>query len=260
MKRYLILLLNLARYSYVASLEYRFQYVVRVLRIIVEFGLTFLFINTFYQKTAVIGNWSKYEMLLLDGIFTIVFSSVFMFINGNLQELADEKIINGQLDGILVKPVDSQFLISFERMHIQNLWRIGGGILLAMYAWSKINITIGYVEILTFVVTLISGMVIQYSVLFIISVLSFWTYTTEPEIMTETALSIAHYPLDIFSKKAVRWLTIIPIIFISTVPTRALLGRFDILTWISPVAAVAVLLLSRRFFHFALRHYSSASS
>ncbi len=258
--RYLILLVKIAKYSYIASLEYRFQYVVRVLRIFIEFGLAFLFIDIFFQNTSALGDWSKNEVVLLYGIFTAIYSSVFMFINGNLQELADEKIRNGELDGILVKPVDSQFLISFGRMHIQNLWRVGFGILMALFAWSRINTPIDFLHISIFFIDFICSLIILYSLLFLTSVLSFWTFTSEPVIMAETALSITRYPMDIFPKKIVRWLTIIPIIFIATVPTKALLGKFDALTWVSPIVAITLLIASRKFWNFALRHYSSASS
>ena len=258
--RYLKLTGNIAKYSYIASLEYRFQYAVRILRIVIEFGLALLFINVFFQNTSVLGNWTKEGVILVYGIFTSIFSLVVIFLDGNLEELAWRKIINGELDGVLTKPVDTQFLLSFGQMHIQNLWRVALGIVMSVYAISGMGISIGMAQLMVFLATSVCAMLIVFSLLSFVSTLSFWTLTSEPVEMASTTLTITRYPMDIFPKKIVHWLTIFPLIFIATVPAKALLGEFDLLTWISPIVAIIFLTVSRKFFYFALRHYSSASS
>lgn len=258
--RYLKLTGKIAKYSYIASLEYRFDYAVRILRIFIEFGLALLFINVFFQNTSILGNWTKEGVILVYGIFTSIFALVFTFLDGNLEELAWRKIINGELDGVLTKPVDTQFLVSFGRMHIQNLWRVALGIVMSVYAISGMGVSIGMVQLMVFLGTSVCAALIIFSLLSLVSTLSFWTLTSEPVDMASTTLTITRYPMDIFPKKIVHWLTIFPLIFIATVPARALLGKFDLLTWISPIVAILFLAVSRKFFYWALRHYSSASS
>ncbi len=54
---------------------------------------------------------------------------------------------------------------------------------------------------------------------------------------------------------------VIPVAFLTTVPAQALLGRVEwIWVWGSIALAIALLQLSRWFWRFALRFYTSASS
>ena len=73
---------------------------------------------------------------------------------------------------------------------------------------------------------------------------------------------IAKYPLDIFGSviKAIS-LTVVPFSVAFAFPAQALAGKLD-WPWVIYAIAVALFffLVSRWFFNFALRHYTSASS
>jgi ABC-2 type transport system permease protein len=70
------------------------------------------------------------------------------------------------------------------------------------------------------------------------------------------------YPVTIYRGLVRILLTyIVPIAFVTTFPASALLGRIDQTTTILGfVIAIALFVVSSRFWSFALRHYSSASS
>jgi ABC-2 type transport system permease protein len=54
---------------------------------------------------------------------------------------------------------------------------------------------------------------------------------------------------------------IIPVAFVTTFPASALLGRLDSTTaWIGVLFAIVFFIASNRFWNFAIKHYSSASS
>ncbi len=70
------------------------------------------------------------------------------------------------------------------------------------------------------------------------------------------------YPVTIY-RGAVRVLLtfVVPIAFVTTFPASALLGRIDQATTLIGLAlAVGLTVGSNRFWNFAVRHYSSASS
>jgi len=70
------------------------------------------------------------------------------------------------------------------------------------------------------------------------------------------------YPVTIYRGVVRALLTfIIPIAFVTTFPATALLGRLDQSTaWTGVIFAIVFFIASNRFWNFAIRHYSSASS
>jgi ABC-2 type transport system permease protein len=70
------------------------------------------------------------------------------------------------------------------------------------------------------------------------------------------------FPISVYRGLLRAFLTfVIPIAFITTIPAATLLGRAGTtdITWALALAAV-LFVFSNRFWNFALRHYSSASS
>jgi ABC-2 type transport system permease protein len=111
------------------------------------------------------------------------------------------------------------------------------------------------------------GVAVHYSIMFFLSTISFWIVRAQGLIYGYYNLfNIARYPDSIFGKKSIfsfvfSW--IIPVIVVANIPARLLGGIFDaplpLLAHLLGAAALAVG-LSRAFWHFALKRYSSASS
>lgn len=257
--RYLNLLLITAKYSFMESMEYRFQAVTRFVRAIIEVGLVFLVIEAFFQKTHAIGSWGKEELLLLFAVFTMINATVYVFISYNLQTLGG-RVMRGELDGLLLKPANDQFLISMTHMHIQNVTRVVIAILLGVYAIKLGGINVDAGEFIVFSILVVCAVLTYFSLLSLVATLSFWTLTEELYSMADTTFAIARFPLDIFSRPVVKVVTIIPLLFLSTVPTKALLGTIDRTLLLAPFITIVSLVFARRFFLFALKGYSSASS
>lgn len=258
-RRYLNVIFKIAIYSLLGSFEYRTQTVTRIVRIIVEVFLTLLFINAFFDKTATIDGWNKNSVILTVGIFNVLFATIYFFISENLYSLGDD-VRNGDIDGILIKPLDSQFFISCRRMHTQNIFRIIAGSLVVGFALTSLHLKISPLNFCWFVLDFLSGIVIGYSLLCAIGTIGFWTFSSSLYDLVNTTVSIARYPTDIFPKNVVGVFTIIPLIFLATVPAKALNGQVDLLSIAAPFVACFALWSSRKFLLFALRTYTSASS
>lgn len=112
-----------------------------------------------------------------------------------------------------------------------------------------------------FGVMLVSGMVIFYSLLMILITLAFW-FVEVGNIMEliYTFFEAGRFPVTAFPTWVRIVLTfIVPIAFITTVPAQAVLG------WLRPEGVLTGLLIavilfgiSRSFWRYALRHYTSA--
>src|SRR3989339_179448 len=69
----------------------------------------------------------------------------------------------GELDFILLKPVDSQFMITNFMQGYPNLIRIGLGIILLVFYLHINNISISFVGLLGFLVFIVFGIMLLYS-------------------------------------------------------------------------------------------------
>jgi ABC-2 type transport system permease protein len=106
-------------------------------------------------------------------------------------------------------------------------------------------------------------MVILYSLWFILGATSIWF--TKIYNITEVLkglLAAGRFPIGAYPAAYRFFFTfVIPVVFLTTIPAETLLGRVNPL-WVvgGGCLAVILLLLSNRFWQFALRFYTSASS
>ncbi len=187
----------------------------------------------------------------------------FFYVNiSNLPEL----VRTGKLDFMLLLPVDPQFAVSTRQFGLDNIVNALVGIAIVVFALAKMHVTPGPLQILMYIPAVGMGVAIHYSVMFFLASISFWIVRAQGLIYGYYNLfNIARYPDSIFGRGVFRFVFswIIPVIVVANIPAR-LLGRiFD-----APLPLLAHLLgaamlavgLSRAFWHFALRRYSSASS
>jgi ABC-2 type transport system permease protein len=102
-----------------------------------------------------------------------------------------------------------------------------------------------------------------YSLNIVLMTLSVWFVRVDNLwVLSETALDVSRYPVDIFSVGIQRALVyFVPLAFMATIPARQIVRGFD--AWmvvLGFVWAVAAIVASRLFWVRALRSYNSASS
>ena len=129
------------------------------------------------------------------------------------------------------------------------------------YAGSLLHVSIGAYLIAT--IPLCFGMIIMYSLWFMLSATSIWF--TKIYNMTEVLtglLAAGRFPLAAYPATYRFFFTfVVPVAFMTTVPAQTLLGRGDPLWLIGGgCLATVLLILSSRVWQFALRFYTSASS
>lgn len=253
-----IYLLHL-RTSQQIAWEYRFSYLFRIFRIILDFGISLLIINIFFANTTALGDWSRSEVFLVYAISQII-SSLYNLICGDSLDELDQEVRLGALDKYLAKPVDSQFLLSTRRVFPSVIYRIILSTILLIHAFSQLHIFLSLYQIIWGLVTVISGVIIYYSFVFAAATTSFWTFGGETTDLVSAIVRTSRFPLDIFSQTMTKLFTFVPLIFIATVPARLLLGKSDYLYLASPFVALIMFFTVRKFWFFALKHYSSASS
>mgnify|MGYP001162764470 CR=1 FL=1 len=254
---------NLFNYtSFAIEMEYKINILIDFITAI--FGLigSIFLLSIFFDNSRLIGGWSFEQALIIQGIYTILNGVTNTWFSPNLTEIV-KYIREGTLDFVLIKPVDSQFWVSFKRISPSGLIEILIGLLVLTYCINinDIELTISLIFLLT--TTLICSISILYSLWFLISTTTIWFVKTwnATEVL-RSFLYVGRFPLNSFSfSLRIFFSTVIPITFITTIPSELILGIAPI--WkiiLEIIVSLTFISISRKFWKYALRFYSSASS
>ena len=243
-----------------AELEYRLNFLIASVSSLVNligslFGL-FLFYRTGYQ----FAGWDWQAALLVLGLFTILQGVAATLFIPNLNRIV-RYVEQGTLDFVLLKPISSQFWLSLRQLSPWGLPDIAFGVGLILYASRLKNLSLGNLGFGA--ILLAFGTVILYSLWFMLGATSIWFVkiynVTE---VLKGFLEAGRYPVVAYPAiYRVFFTFVIPIAFLTTIPAEAMLGRLNPLWLLADLGlAIALLWISHRFWQFALKFYTSASS
>jgi ABC-2 type transport system permease protein len=261
--RYLHLWLKMAGFSMQMETEYRGSFLLEVFVEIGFFIVTLASMAVIYSRVSLIAGWNQSQIVTLMGI-NMIFSEVllglvFVF---NLRDLP-YKIVKGDLDLILTKPIDSQFMVSLWRPYFASVPSLMCGLIVAVWGFSQTHAVFYFRNLAFFLLAFVCGLIIAYSLGMTITTLSMWFINaTSLPFLAQQIIQISGRPSGIFINFwRLIFLFVVPIIFMVSLPTEILIGKTPFYwSLLSVSLAIIFLYLSRRFWHFALRHYSSASS
>ena len=264
--RYFRLMGSLARYTLTRELAFRGNFLVKVSVEVLWLGILVAFFRVVFARTSMIAGWSEPQYFFFVGCFFAMNGLIEMLFLDNCNEFA-ELVRTGDLDGLLLKPNDEQFLITCRRIDWGTAPNILMGTIVMVISLMLMQWQLDFLRVLTFAITFTSGTAIAYSFMLLLTSISVWMVRNQSLMeMWWLFSSVARYPKEIF---AGRWAEpigafftyMMPILIVVNVPANAMVRALDPAMVGLTVAAAAVLLwLSRRFFHHALRSYRSASS
>lgn len=260
--RYLRLLSIFYRYSILQELEYRVNFLANVFMSAFWLVWAVVGVSVFFLHRDKMGDWSYPEVLMVVGLFTFFTGLMEAFLRPNVGAVI-EQIRDGTFDFVLTKPVNAQFIASLRNIVVWRLSDVIIGLGLIVYALGLLGISPTRGNVAIFAAMLTCAIAIVYSLWLVMSSFAFWFVKIDN--ITELFYAFyeaGRYPVTIYRGLVRALLTfIIPIAFVTTFPVSALLGRLDQQNlWIGALFAIVLLFVSNRFWNFAIRHYSSASS
>lgn len=229
MERYFSICLICIKRSLVKELMMKANLLVRALTGVIYLGIYLLFFNVLYTSINGIGDWTKSDIYILVGTFHIIHNLMLAFFLPNLSVLP-WLIKQGQLDYLLLKPVNTQFLVSISDIDYSALVNVivGGGIVFATIHNSAY--TIGFLMVLKYVILLITSTLLLYNVLYLFVLTAFWL--DDATWCINSYLSLTNFmdkPASIFKGIGGRILQfLIPLLLVSNVPAEVLVGRRDV--------------------------------
>jgi ABC-2 type transport system permease protein len=259
--RYLTLMRIFIANSIQLELEYRANLLIDFVSSLLGFASGLVVVYAMFSHATTIGGWSLPEAIALFGVFMIFEAFIEVFLYPNLGKLP-EYVRTGNMDFMLLKPLSSQFLVSFRYF---NVWRAPDaivGLALLIYGMMETG-GLGPTRIALAIVMLAAGGVTTYAIWCLLTTTAFWWVRVTNVMELFNAFFVAgRFPVTAFPAWVRLILTfVVPIAFITTVPASAALGRPDWLTALAGLAiAAGFLLLSHLFWRYAVASYTSASS
>lgn len=264
MKRYFEIYWILFRNSLIREMSFKANFILWMFVEFLWFVGQMVFIEVLFAYVDKIGDWSKWEVVLLVGTHQIIgqIFQAFFYVNvANLPEL----VRTGKLDFMLLLPVDSQFAVSTRQFGLDNVVNALVGVAIVVVSLFKLAVVPHLHQVALYGIAVAMGVSIHYSIMFFLATMTFWIVRAQGLIYGYYNLfNIARYPDSIFRgifKVIFSWL--IPVIIVANIPARVLMRSFEqpgnLMLQIAAAAAFVVV-ASRTFWQFALKRYSSASS
>lgn len=261
LKKYFSLYQALFKASFISDLEYRANFLSRVFTDILWYLSQILTFEVLFRHTKLIGNWNIEQMRVFLGV-VFVADALYMIIFADNMDQFSERIRKGDLDLLLVKPINSQFMISLQKaatamtsnLIMGTSWLIFSILQLPEFSW---------IRLLWLIVLIPCGLVAMYSIRFSIAATAvIFTRSENLQFMWYQIYKLGLRPDHIYFPW-MKWLllTVLPVGLIASVPARALLEEpnWSLFAWVITLSGI-LLYLSNKFWKYALRFYSSASS
>jgi ABC-2 type transport system permease protein len=260
--RYCRMTLLMMKNCLIREMQFRSNFIIRLFTEVIWLGMQFIYVEVLYSLTQSIGGWNVWEMVILLGTNHIINQLFEAFFFDNCTKLVDQ-IRLGDLDFVLVKPINSQFMVSLRYTDYASITNSMAGFAMIGFALHKLGTAITPVEVLLFLLLVLNGIFILYSMMFCLSILTFWIGRASNLFELYYQLTqFTRYPGEIyrFGLRMVL-LTAIPMLVVSNFPAKVLVGGLlSGRLFYACAIGVSFLLITTWLWSMGLKRYRSASS
>jgi len=262
MKTYIALAWSFFRASLMSDLEYRMNIVVKILTDIVWYAAQLSVFEVLFRHTHQIAGWDLNAMRVFMGMLFVVDGLWMVLFSENLDRMSD-RVRKGELDLLLVKPVNAQFILCLQKMNTAYVGNVCLAIGWLVYALSRLPGEFSWGRLFVLLVSVPCSLLITYGIRFFFTCLSLiFTRAEAINYLWYSFYRLGTRP-DAIYPRWIRYalLSILPLAFLASVPARLILQSPD---WALLAACIAMAVLSvyasTLFWKYAIRFYSSASS
>lgn len=228
------------------------------------FLLELLIFSTIYANVESIGGWTQAEMIIFIGTFSMINAlNMVIYFFGVIQ--IPEKIIRGDLDTYLTKPMSPLLRLTFENVNPGSLPLVVMSVVIILYGVGKLDVPPSGAHIAGYLLLVPLMTLLWYDMEIILRSITFFIHSSR-SLANEVEGSLIELNFRIpgtLYKGVTKFLFyfVFPYGIMSTIPTQMLAGT---LTPLGLLYALGIVALFTAFtfwlWRFGLRHYKSASS
>ena len=261
-QRYLKIFVLVVKSSFMKMSAYRFDFFLGFVSTAAYNVGAVLFLKFILAKIDSLAGWDVYDMIFMYG-FGQFWTYAYFFITFPNSYDFNSLISEGDMDFILLKPVNSMFMAMFRKVDFLALIAFIQPLAIVYYAISNKQYNITPLSILIALILIVLATILTHLVETIFCSTAFWIVHNEFSQMFFRTAPIATYPYEIFNNKYAKFIffTIVPYALIINVPFRTLINQVDY-RLISLMIAVVIFffILAQFVWKQGLKRYQSASS
>jgi len=258
------LYISLAAASVRSELQYRANFMVRLLVSLLYQGSSFFFVWVVLNRFGTIGGWHLGDIAFLYG---------FRLLSGGLVGLVfspmagtDKLLREGEFDRYLVRPLSPIVQILGTRFQFFLVWDAMLGIALFLSANALVHVSWSLVSVIYLTLAIIGSFLVQAAIITLMGALAFRTLDISAALwMYETVFrTFANYPLSIFDSVTKALLTFLfPLAFVAYFPATVLLDRTGeisvppIFAYMTPLVGIVLFPISYLIFIREINQYQS---
>src|SRR5881394_2513704 len=262
-RRYWGIYTMLWRNSIVREMGFKSNFLLWIVVELLWFALQLSFMMVIYQHTDRIGDWSKWQVVFLIGASHFIqqcFTALFLT---NCVQIS-EHVRTGRMDFFLLLPVNTRFLLSLRQVDLGAFVNAGSAIAVMVYAGRHLGLSPSLFQVAGFVLLCACGLLVHYSLMFLLSSVSFWTVKAQGIVWGYYNLfNLARLP-DVAFRGVFRifFTFVLPMLLVANVPAKLVVNKLsspsDMLLLL--VMSIGCLIISELGWRFSVRRYTSASA
>ncbi|RYZ67740.1 MAG: hypothetical protein EOP05_17345, partial [Proteobacteria bacterium] len=168
MKKYLALIWAFFKASAISDLEYRMNIAMKVFTDIIWYIAQLSVFEVLFDHTNAIGGWNIESMRVFMGVLFLI-DAVWMLIFQENFDKFSEKIRKGDLDLLLAKPVNAQFMMTFQKMSAAYLINILVASSYLAYSLAHLTREVNYWQVIFLLISIPSALGVTYGLRFFFS-------------------------------------------------------------------------------------------
>jgi ABC-2 type transport system permease protein len=267
LSRYLRLTFSFARYALTTEMAYRANFIVKVIVEFLWLSILLVFYMRLFEHTDTIADWGRAEYFFFFGCYYALGGLVETLFLETCTSFPD-LVRSGDLDFYLLLPIDEQFLVTCRRIDWSTAPNVLLGVIIMLASLSAMGWPFSIGRFLLFLLLFACGCAMAYSFLVLLASASVWLVRNQSLLeMWWLFTTLMRYPRSIYYQGG--WATsfgmffsiFIPVLLAVSIPAETMVKALDVpfVLW-ALISTVALLIVSRWFFFYALRAYRSASS
>ncbi len=258
------------RNALIREMTFRGNFLITLLTRSFWFAAQLALFEVIFREVTDIAGWTRAQYFGFMATGMLINSIVETFFMPNCANFS-ELIRTGNLDFALLKPIDTQFLISFEKLELSSLSQTALSLALLGYALRAGDVSLTAATVCGYVLLVLIGVMFFYSLMISLASTSIWFGRNQGLYDFWFYITVfARYPRSIYTFQGnpaaeiftLLFTYVIPILLVVTVPAEVVMAKaldFQLL-FVAGAMSLAGLFLSRAIFQYALKSYRSASS
>lgn len=246
------------------QMSYRGNFALQTISLLSWAAVNLALIHFLYLQVPAIQGWTYPQVLLIYGVAQTSFGLSFLCFAALLW-LPSRFIVEGQLDRLLVRPLDPFLQLLMEQFSAEDLMLAIVGLVIIGFALNQQGVVLHAGTWLMVLGVVFTGALVYGGLMTLVASFSFWLKDRVGLLgpLLESSDQVSRYPLTIYPL----WLrtllsSLLPLGFVAFYPAQWFLGRaeYQWATWASPLVGMTILSLGYITFHRGLRRYESAGS